>query len=80
MFWQNLKESNITQLTLTVIIWGTLSVMTVSGSHVPEWLIGAGLAILGYFFGMKANRGQLDNIRKMFYDTLEKDNPGKDNQ
>ncbi|MEW5992946.1 MAG: hypothetical protein AB1744_00935 [Candidatus Zixiibacteriota bacterium] len=52
-FIELLRESVIVQASLTLLIWGTICYMYIALYDVPEVLVAAGSAILGFYFGTK---------------------------
>lgn len=56
-FWQMLKDSIITQSTITIIIVGTTCYMIATERTVPELLAYLTTTVVGFFFGAKSKQG-----------------------
>jgi len=62
-FLQLLEDSVILQAVLTVLIWGAIIYMVVTGQEVPELLGGAGMVIFGFYFGVKQSQAVTKALR-----------------
>ncbi|MBU2060146.1 MAG: hypothetical protein KKB38_20745 [Gammaproteobacteria bacterium] len=52
-FWQLLKESTVTQATITVAVVGVSCYLWATGQQIPQELWTADTFVLGFFFGAK---------------------------
>lgn len=55
-FWQLLSESVIVQATVTLVLVLACVYMTATGREIPQFLEGATLLCLGYYFGSKTQQ------------------------
>jgi len=52
-FWSLLKESIIVQSLMTLMLWGAIVYLVITGQTIPDLLSAGGMAILGFWFGAK---------------------------
>lgn len=55
-FWTLFKQSTILQAVLTIMIWGSIIYLIVTGQMVPPELKLAGEFTLGFYFGTKVQQ------------------------
>jgi len=57
-FWKLFQQSVVMQGFLTLLLWGAIIYLTVTGQEVPNLLVGAGSLIMGFWFDNKSrNKG-----------------------
>jgi hypothetical protein len=63
-FWTLLKDSVITQSALTILLWGAVIYLVVTGQAVPDILSLAATSVLGFWFGSKISysRSQQESL------------------
>lgn len=52
-FWRLLEESVIVQGIMTLMVWGAIIYLVVTGKPVPDLISAGGMGILGFWFGSK---------------------------
>ena len=63
-FWSLLKESIIVQALMTLMLWGAIVYLAVTGQPIPELLSAGGMGILGFWFGAKITAAAYGSSKK----------------
>ena len=62
-FLELLEASVVLQAVLTVLIWGAVIYLVVTGQSVPDVLSSAAFVIFGYYFGDKSAKMTIKALR-----------------